>query len=47
MPNSIDPKRNHLLASLPEGEWSRWRDQLEMVSLPLGKVLYESGGVQS
>ena len=47
MPNSVDPKRNHLLASLPEGEWSRWRTQLEMVSLPLGKVLHESGGVQS
>ncbi len=47
MPHSIDPKRNHLLASLPEGEWARWRDQLEMVSLPLGKVLHESGGVQS
>ncbi|AMM26467.1 Crp/Fnr family transcriptional regulator [Variovorax sp. PAMC 28711] len=47
MPNSIDPMRNHLLSSLPAAEWSRWRDQLEMVSLPLGKVLHESGSVQS
>lgn len=29
------------------GEWLRWLPQLEPVTLPLGKVLYESGGVQS
>ncbi|MFM9925220.1 Crp/Fnr family transcriptional regulator [Variovorax sp. H27-G14] len=47
MPKSIDPMQNGLLSSLPAAEWARWRDQLEMVSLPLGKVLHESGGVQS
>ena len=42
-----DPKQNHLLSALPEPEWKRWLAQLEQVTLPLGKVLYESGGVQS
>ena len=47
MPTIDQPKKNHLLAALPEAEWSRWLPQLEPISLPLGKVLYESGGVQS
>ena len=38
-----DPRRNQLLASLPEAEWQSWLPQLERVDLPLGKVLYESG----
>ena len=42
-----DPKQNHLLSALPEAEWLRWLPQLEFVDLPLGKVLYESGGLQS
>lgn len=42
-----DPKTNHLLSVLPEAEWLRWLPQLELVELPLGKVLYESGGLQS
>jgi CRP-like cAMP-binding protein len=41
-----DPHRNHLLASLPQDVWERWRPELEVVDLPLGKVLYESGSVQ-
>jgi CRP-like cAMP-binding protein len=40
---SIDLRRNHLLASLPEGEWSRWASRLELTHMPLGQVLYESG----
>jgi len=36
--------RNHLLAALPPGEWKRWLPQLEPVDLPLGQVIYESGG---
>jgi CRP-like cAMP-binding protein len=40
MPN---PKKNHLLDSLPEAEWKRWEPLLEKVDLPLGTVLYESG----
>lgn len=37
------PKKNHLLAALPEAEWQRWLPQLEPVEMPLGQVLYESG----
>jgi CRP-like cAMP-binding protein len=42
-----DPQANQLLAALPEAEWQRWLPLLEPVDLPLGKVLYESGGVMS
>jgi len=38
-----DPRRNQLLAVLPEPEWMRWKPYLETVDMPLGKVLYESG----
>jgi hypothetical protein len=38
-----DPRKNHLLAALPDAEWQRWLSQLELVDMPLGKVLYESG----
>jgi CRP-like cAMP-binding protein len=38
-----NPRRNQLLAALPEPEWLRWLPQLEAVEMPLGKVLYESG----
>jgi CRP-like cAMP-binding protein len=47
MAASSDPRRNHLLAALPEAEWQRWLPQLEAVELPLGKVLYESGSTLS
>jgi CRP-like cAMP-binding protein len=43
MAASADPRLNHLLASLPEPEWSRWAPWLEEVKMPLGRVLYESG----
>jgi CRP-like cAMP-binding protein len=39
----LNPKTNHLLAALPPAEWKRWQPQLELVTLPLGEVLYESG----
>jgi CRP-like cAMP-binding protein len=39
-----DPRSNHLLAALPEADWLRWQPHLEPIELPLGKVLYESGG---
>ncbi len=44
MKDPDNPMQNQLLASLPEAEWLRWLPQLELVELPLGKVLYESGG---
>ncbi|HUD42354.1 MAG TPA: Crp/Fnr family transcriptional regulator [Dokdonella sp.] len=42
-----DPRSNGLLAALQEEEWRRWHPQLERVDMPLGAVLYESGGPQS
>jgi CRP-like cAMP-binding protein len=43
MAKSFNPKKNHLLASLPEAEFERWLPQLELFELSLGKVLYEPG----
>jgi CRP-like cAMP-binding protein len=40
---SADPRRNQLLAALPAAEWARWQPHLELVSMPLGRALYESG----
>ncbi|WP_036516305.1 Crp/Fnr family transcriptional regulator [Nevskia soli] len=37
------PQQNHLLAALPAEVMARLLPHLELVSLPLGKVLYESG----
>src|SRR5882724_1624224 len=47
--NSLSPDsiENHLLAALPDAEWQRWLPQLERVEMPLGLVLYESGGTLS
>lgn len=38
-------QQNHLLAALPEDIQSRLFPSLEPVTLPLGKVLYESGDI--
>jgi CRP-like cAMP-binding protein len=40
---ALDPKKNYLLAALPEAEWQRWLPHLEAVEMPLGQVLSESG----
>jgi CRP-like cAMP-binding protein len=37
------PKRNLLLAALADEEWDRWSSSLELMQMPLGSVLYESG----
>lgn len=42
-----NPKTNHLLAALPVADWQRWVPHLELIELPLGKVLYESGDTLS
>ena len=42
-PQTPKPEQNHLLAALPPEVRDRLFPQLELVSLPLGKVLYESG----
>jgi len=47
MDQSPDPRKNHLLAALPDAEWQRWLPQLEAVVMPLGQVLYESGSTLS
>ena len=38
------PRQNHLLAAFPDAEWLRLEPLLEWVDLPLGQVMYESGG---
>ena len=43
MPEPYDPRQNHLLAALPADEYARLLPNLELVPMPLGHVLYESG----
>ena len=40
---SASPSQNHLLAALTAAEQERLFPQLELVTMPLAKVLYESG----
>jgi CRP-like cAMP-binding protein len=42
MPN---PTQNHLLAAITPAALERWSPHLEHVAMPLGDVLYESGGL--
>jgi CRP-like cAMP-binding protein len=41
MATSSDPKKNYLIAALPEAEEARWQRHLQATELPLGRVLYE------
>ena len=41
---SRSPRQNHLLAALHTAEYERLLPDLEQVPMPLGEVLYESGG---
>lgn len=43
MPQEHRPLQNHLLAALPITEFQRLEANLELVHMPLGEVLYESG----
>ncbi|EIC22408.1 cAMP-binding protein [Thiorhodovibrio frisius] len=47
MPNlpPPSPRQNHLLAALPEDEYAILSQELELVPLPLGMAIYESGEV--
>ena len=47
MPVVDNPKKNQLLAALPDAEWQRWWPQLEAVDMPLGQIIYESGSTLS
>jgi CRP-like cAMP-binding protein len=38
-----DPRQNHLLAAIPEVEWSRFAPDLTPIAMGLGEVIYESG----
>ncbi len=38
------PNQNHLLAALPAEIFERLSPALELIAMPLGEVLYESGG---
>jgi CRP-like cAMP-binding protein len=44
MSTAHSPNQNHLLAALPVAEFERLSPHLELVEMPLGDVLYESGG---
>ncbi len=44
---ALDPSENQLLAALPQAEMQRWLPNLESVDMPLGSVVYESGGTLS
>ena len=44
VPSPHSPKQNHLLAALPDAEYQRLAPHLELVPMPLGEALYESGG---
>jgi len=43
MPSPHSPKQNYLLAALPAAEFERLARHLELVTLPLGEMLYEPG----
>jgi CRP-like cAMP-binding protein len=45
MPTQSNPQQNHLLAALTATERERLYPHLQLVQMPLGKVLYESGDV--
>jgi CRP-like cAMP-binding protein len=45
MPTVADPQQNHLLAALSVSERERLYPHLQLVPMPLGKVLYESGDI--
>jgi len=44
MDNPRSPNQNHLLAALPTAEFERIAPHLELVTMPLGHVLYEFSG---
>ena len=44
MSQSHYPQQNRLLAALPAEEFDRLAPELELISMPLGEALYESGG---
>ena len=43
MSTTHDPNQNHLLATMLDAEYDRLAPHLELIEMPLGDVLYESG----
>jgi len=39
------PRQNHLIDALPNSDYEHISPNLELISMPLGKVIYESGDV--
>jgi CRP-like cAMP-binding protein len=46
MRNSCDPQQNRILAAMSAAERGRIYPHLQLVPMPLGKILYEPGDVQ-
>jgi CRP-like cAMP-binding protein len=44
LPSPHSPKQNHLLAALSTRDYARLLPNLELIAMPLGWALYESGG---
>jgi CRP-like cAMP-binding protein len=44
MSSPHNPKQNHLLAALPAADYARLLPDLELIPMPLGWAVYESGG---
>jgi CRP-like cAMP-binding protein len=44
MPSAHSPKQNHLLDALPAEDYARLLPDLELITMPLGWAIYESGG---
>ncbi len=44
MPSLHTAKQNHVLAALPADDYARLAPDLELIPMPLGWVVYESGG---
>jgi len=44
MTSPHSPTQNHLLAALPEVDYARLLPDLELIAMPLGWAVYESGG---
>ncbi|MBA3774319.1 MAG: Crp/Fnr family transcriptional regulator [Ramlibacter sp.] len=45
MPTPPSTSQNHILAAVPADEYERLLPHLELIEMPLGEVLYESGGL--
>ena len=45
MASPHSPKRNHILAALPAEDYARLLPDLELIPMPLGWAVYESGGL--